>query len=124
MRGGGAVGSLGRMAPALVLTALLVALFLRSTLPALSERDQLRRERERAEADLEALRTDVQRDEAWIQAASQGDEYVLERERDALLRSPALPGPRYQVVAPPGADDGGDAPDDDDAELLGAFGDR
>jgi len=94
-------GSLGRLLPALLLTGLLVALFVTGFLPAWKERNALRRERRAAEAEVEALRDDVRRDEAWIRAALGGDEYVLEREADRLRRSPDLPGPTFRVVPPP-----------------------
>lgn len=108
----GARGSLGRWLPTLILTGLLVALFVMDTLPAWAERDALRAERRATEAEVESMRADLRRDEAWLRAAEDGDAYVIERERDRLLRSPDLPGPTYRVAERPA-----DPASDEDAAL-------
>lgn len=94
------VGILQRHGLTLLLTAALVYLFVHSTLPALAERDRLRRARAAAELDTGALRDAVRERELWLEAVRDRDPFVTERIVGAQERSPELDGPRYVRRSP------------------------
>jgi hypothetical protein len=95
-------GLLRRHGLTLLLTAALVVLFIRETMPAVHERRAMRTRREAAEADLLERKRALYEGLLWLRGAAE-DPMVQERFRDAYTWSPDLQGPRVIVTLPEGA---------------------